>query len=157
MVSSCLVPRFSCLATDTFFTAIIAAVGFLQAYMHFCAGFGWLAFRGVFSFGLVLIEKIEAHEMIKGIRAYRALTGFRDRLPVDERAIASIVVQVSKIMNENQQNSQIDFNRLTRCNRGCSVVDARVLLASAHGTKRELKKNDGSNIAGKKANRSANR
>jgi len=31
-----------------FFTAVIAAIGFLQAYMHFCADFG---FRGVFNLG----------------------------------------------------------------------------------------------------------
>jgi acyl-CoA synthetase (NDP forming) len=109
------------------------------------------------TFGLAPVEKSEAHEMIRGIRAYRALTRFRDRLPVDEQAIASIVVQVSKIMNENQQIGQIDLNPVMAYSRGCSVVDARILLASPHRTKRELKKNDGSDIAGKKANRSANR
>jgi hypothetical protein len=31
-----------------FVTAFIAAIGFLQAHMHFCAGFG---FRGVFNLG----------------------------------------------------------------------------------------------------------
>jgi len=108
------------------------------------------------TFGLAPIKKTEVHEMIRGIRGYRALTGFRDRLPVDELAIASIVVQVSKIINENQQIGQIDLNPVMAYSRGCSVVDARVLLASTHKTKRELTKNDGSNPR-KKANRSANR
>jgi acyl-CoA synthetase (NDP forming) len=109
------------------------------------------------TFGLAPITKSEAREMIRGIRAYRALSGFRDRLPVDEHAIASIVVQVSKIMIENQQIGQIDLNPVMAYSRGCSVVDARILLASAYKTERELKKNDGSNIPGKKANRPANR
>ncbi|HMK82095.1 MAG TPA: acetate--CoA ligase family protein [Candidatus Bathyarchaeia archaeon] len=109
------------------------------------------------TFGLVPIRKSEAHEMIRGIRAYRALTGFRYRLPVNEPAIASAMVQVSKIMNENQQIGQIDLNPVMAYSRGCSVVDARILLASAHKTERELKKNDGSDISGKKTNRSANR
>lgn len=108
------------------------------------------------TFGLAPIKKLEVHEMIRGIRGYRALTGFRNKLPVDERAITSIVVQVSKIMNENQQIGQIDLNPVMAYSRGCSVVDARILLASTHETKREVTKNDGSSPR-KKANRSANR
>jgi acyl-CoA synthetase (NDP forming) len=108
------------------------------------------------TFGLAPIKKLEVHEMIRGIRGYRALTGFRGKLPVDERAIASIVIQVSKIMNENQQIGQIDLNPVIAYSRGCSVVDARILLASTHETKREVTKNDGSSSR-KKANRSANR
>jgi len=96
------------------------------------------------TFGLVPIKKSEVREMIRGIKGYQALTGFRGMLPVDEGAIASTVVQVSKIMNENQQIGQIDLNPVRAYSRGCSVVDARILLASAHGTKRELTKNDGS-------------
>jgi len=97
------------------------------------------------TFGLVPIKKSEVHEMIRGIKGYHALTGFRGMLHVDEGAIASTVVQVSKIMNENQQIGQIDLNPVRAYSRGCSVVDARILLASTHGTKRELTKNDGSN------------
>jgi len=106
------------------------------------------------TFGLVPIEKSEVREMIRGIKGYQVLTGFRDMLPVDEGAIASAVVQVSKIMNENQQIGQIDLNPVRAYSRGCSVVDARILLASAHGTKSELTKNDGSNS--REASRSTN-
>jgi len=108
------------------------------------------------TFGLTPIKKSEVREMIRGIRGYRALTGFRGMFPVDEGAIASIVVQVSKIMSENQQIGQIDLNPVVAYSRGCSVVDARVLLASTHKIKRELTKNDGSSTR-KKASRSANR
>ncbi|MGD0422920.1 MAG: acetate--CoA ligase family protein [Candidatus Bathyarchaeia archaeon] len=108
------------------------------------------------SFGLAPIEKLDAREMIRGIRGYRALTGFRDQPPVDERAIASIVIQTSKIMNENQQIGQIDLNPVMAYRRGCSVVDARMLLASTHETNREVIKNDGFSPR-KKANRSTNR
>jgi hypothetical protein len=59
-------------------------------------------------------------------------------------------------MNENQQIGQIDLNPIIAYSRGCSVVDARILLASKHVTKREVTKDDGSSPR-KKANRSANR
>jgi len=107
------------------------------------------------TFGLVPIVEAEVREMIRGIKGYQALTGFRDILPVDQGAIASIVVQVSKIMNENQQIGQIDLNPVKAYSRGCSVVDARILLASTHKTKRELTKNDGSPTR-KEANRPTN-
>ncbi|MGA3405526.1 MAG: acetate--CoA ligase family protein [Candidatus Bathyarchaeia archaeon] len=109
------------------------------------------------TFGLAPVDDSEAREMIRGIRGYRALTGFREHLPVDERAIASAVVQVSKIMDENQQIGQIDLNPIMAYSCGCSVVDARILLTSTHETKRELIKNDGSNINGNKASISTNR
>lgn len=108
------------------------------------------------TFGLAPIKKLEVHEMIRGIRGYRALTGFRGLLPVDKQAITSIVVRVSKIMNENQQISQIDLNPVMAYSRGCSVVDARILLVSTHEIRRKVTKNDGSSPR-KKANRSANR
>jgi len=108
------------------------------------------------TFGLAPIKKVEVLEMIRGIRGYRALTGFRDQPPVDVGAIASIVVRVSKIMNENQQIGQIDLNPVMAYSRGCSVVDARILLAPTPENKREVTKNDGSS-PGKKANRSAKR
>jgi acyl-CoA synthetase (NDP forming) len=108
------------------------------------------------TFGLAPTRRLEVHEMIREIRGYRALTGFRGQPAVDERAITSIVVQVSKIMNENQQIGQIDLNPVMAYSRGCSVVDARILLAYTHGSKREVTKNDGSGPR-KKTNRSANR
>jgi acetyl-CoA synthetase (ADP-forming) len=111
---------------------------------------------GDVTFGLAPIKNLDVHEMIRGIRGYRALTRFRDQLPVDERAITSIVVRVSKIMSENQQIGQIDLNPVMAYSRGCSVVDARMLLASTHETKREVTKNDGFSPR-KKAKCSANR
>ena len=108
------------------------------------------------TFGLAPIDNLDAREMIRGIRGYRALTGFREHPPVDQRAIASTVVQVSKIMDENQQIGQIDLNPVMVYNRGCSVVDARILLTFTHETKRELIKNDGFNVTGNKASISTN-
>jgi len=108
------------------------------------------------TFGLAPIKRLDVREMIRGIRGYRALAGFRDQLPVDERAIESVIVQTSKIMNENQQIGQIDLNPVIAYSRGCSVVDARILLAPTHETNREVCKNDGP-CPRKKANRSANR
>jgi len=109
------------------------------------------------TFGLAPLDDSEAREMIRGIRGYRALTGFREHPPVDEGAIASAVVQVSKIMDENQQIGQIDLNPVMAYARGCSVVDARILLTSTHEAKNELTKNDGSNVTGNKASTSTNR
>ena len=105
------------------------------------------------TFGLAPVRELEVHEMIRGIRGHRALTGFRDQPPVDEQAITAIVVQISKIMSENQQIGQIDLNPVMAYNRGCLVVDARVLLASTHADKREVIENDGSGPR-KEANRS---
>jgi acyl-CoA synthetase (NDP forming) len=86
------------------------------------------------TFGVAPINESDAHEMIRGIRGYRALTGFRNHLPADEIAIASMVVQVSKIMVENQQIGQIDLNPVMAYNRGCSVLDARILLTKPNAS-----------------------
>ena len=109
------------------------------------------------TFGLAPLGESEAREMIRGIRGYRALTGFREQPAIDERAITKTIVQVSKIIDENQQIDQIDLNPVMTYKRGCSVVDARILLASTREIQRELSKNDGSNVLRKRSSVSTDR
>jgi acyl-CoA synthetase (NDP forming) len=80
------------------------------------------------TFRLAPIDEREAREMIGEIRGHRLLAGFRGQPPADEEAVASTLVRVSMIMNENRSIAQIDLNPIMVYRSGCSIVDARILL-----------------------------
>ena len=80
------------------------------------------------TFRLAPIDEREAREMIREIRGYRVLAGFRGQPPADEEAVASTLVRISVIMNENESIAQIDLNPIMVYGSGCSIVDARILL-----------------------------
>ena len=81
------------------------------------------------TFRLVPINEREAREMIREIRGYRVLAGLRGRPPADEKAVASTLVRVSEVMNENESIAQIDLNPVMVYSSGCSIVDARIILS----------------------------
>ena len=71
------------------------------------------------------IDKPLALEMIHSIKAYKMLSGSRGRPPVDENAIADVIVKTSKMMVEEGLD-ELDFNPLIANEKGCVVVDCRI-------------------------------
>jgi len=89
------------------------------------------------TFRIAPIEEEEAREMIKEIKAYPILKGYRNQPPVDEEAIIKILLRASDVMMENPEINQMDLNPIMVYEKGASVVDARIILGDLRGQKTE--------------------
>lgn len=80
------------------------------------------------TFRIAPIGEKDAKEMIKEIKAYPILKGYRSQPPVDERAIVDILLNISKLIMEHPEINQMDLNPVMVYEKGASVVDARIIL-----------------------------
>ncbi len=82
------------------------------------------------SFRIAPIKSIDAEEMIREIRAYRILEGYRGEPPRDLEAVKDIIVKTSKLMLELEDVQDIDLNpvMLYEKGRGAKIADARIIL-----------------------------
>ena len=81
------------------------------------------------TFRVAPITEEDAKEMIKEIKAYPILKGYRGEKPKDEDTIVKILLAASKLMLENEEIDQMDLNPIMVYEKGASVVDARIILA----------------------------
>jgi acyl-CoA synthetase (NDP forming) len=82
------------------------------------------------SFRLAPLEERDAREMIREIKGYSILGGYRGLPPADQDAIVNILLSASRLVTENPQIVQMDLNPTIVYERGALVADARMLLSS---------------------------
>jgi len=82
------------------------------------------------SFRIAPLEPEDAEEMIKEIKGYKILEGYRGMPPRDIEALKDIILKVSKLMDEIDNIKDIDLNPIIAYEkgRGALVVDVRVIL-----------------------------
>ena len=80
------------------------------------------------SFRIAPIDEEEAEEMIKEIKAYPLIKGYRGMKGVDQEVLKDIIVKTSRLMMENPEVAQLDLNPVFAYEKGATVVDARILL-----------------------------
>jgi len=80
------------------------------------------------AFRIAPITEEEASEMITEVRAYPLLTGYRNSPPADIAAIIKILLNVSKLVTENQEIKELDLNPVMIYPKGAKTVDARIIL-----------------------------
>lgn len=80
------------------------------------------------SFRIVPIQKVDAAEMIKEIRAYKILEGVRGMPPADQEMLVKILMATSKMLEECPEVNELDMNPILVYEKGARVVDARVIL-----------------------------
>ena len=81
------------------------------------------------TFRVAPISETDAEEMIKEIRGFKILQGYRGTEPVDIKALVKIIVGASKLMTENEEVSQLDLNPVIAKRQGAKAVDARIILS----------------------------
>jgi acyl-CoA synthetase (NDP forming) len=76
------------------------------------------------------IDEQDALEMIREVKAYRLLTGFRGMPPRDIPAIVDILVKFSRLVEDNPEIREADLNPVIALEegKGAYVVDARFIL-----------------------------
>jgi len=80
------------------------------------------------AFRIVPISKFDAAEMIREIKGFPMLTGFRGSEPVDLAALESLIVNVSHFVEKHPQVKELDLNPVFAYKDGVRAVDARVVL-----------------------------
>ncbi len=97
-------------------------------------GFGGIfveVFKDV-SFRLAPFTRGDARRMIKGIKAYKLLQGFRGEPPCDIEELERLLVIMSHMMVNHPQISEMDINPLLVHpeGKGATVADCRIILKS---------------------------
>jgi acyl-CoA synthetase (NDP forming) len=80
------------------------------------------------SYRLAPIQKTEALNMMKEVKSYPLLAGFRGSIPIDRDKLGEAIVKVSEIITEMEEIKEIEINPLIASEKGAIAVDARVLL-----------------------------
>ena len=80
------------------------------------------------SYRLAPLDKAEALDMMKEVKNFPLLTGFRGSVPVDMDKLADAIVKVSEIITEMEEIKEIEINPLIASETDAIAVDARVLF-----------------------------
>lgn len=80
------------------------------------------------SFGIVPIPKRYARQMIKDIKGYPLLDGYRGRERVDITLLEDMLLKLSDFAKDNPEIKEVDINPVIAYADGAIAVDARVIL-----------------------------
>jgi len=83
------------------------------------------------AFRIVPLTKRDAHEMIKEIKGYPVLEGYRGHEPADISFLEDMLVKISDFVDKNPQIKELDLNPIFAYKSRAVAVDARVILESA--------------------------
>jgi acyl-CoA synthetase (NDP forming) len=87
-------------------------------------------FRDV-AFRIAPLTDRDADEMIRTIRGFPLLEGYRGQAPVDLRAIRDVLLKISYLGSQIPELVEIEFNPVIALGpgRGCQIVDVRARVA----------------------------
>jgi acyl-CoA synthetase (NDP forming) len=83
------------------------------------------------SFRIVPLNKRDASQMIKEIKGYPLLEGYRGQEPADIPFLEALILKVSDFIDKNPEIKELDLNPIFAYNDGAVAVDARVILEPA--------------------------
>ena len=80
------------------------------------------------SFRVVPLEGRDAREMVREIKGYPLLEGYRGEEPADVSALEELILRVSRFVEQTPEIKELDLNPVFAYSKGAAVVDARVIL-----------------------------
>ncbi len=80
------------------------------------------------SFRIVPLAKRDAREMIREIKGYPVLDGYRGTEPVNVAKLEDMILKVSAFVEQHPEVEQLDLNPVFASSDGAIAVDARVIL-----------------------------
>ena len=83
------------------------------------------------SFRIVPLTKRDAGEMIREIKGYPVLEGYRGQEPVDVANLEELILKVSSFVDQHPEVEELDLNPIFAYRDGAVAVDARVVLGEA--------------------------
>lgn len=83
------------------------------------------------SFRVVPVTERDAAEMIREIKGFPLLQGYRGQEPAHLPALEELIVKVSRFGEENPEVKELDLNPVFAYRDGVVAVDARIILEEA--------------------------
>ena len=85
---------------------------------------------GDVQFRVTPLTEDDASEMIRGIKGYRLLSGYRGHPPADVTALEEVLLRISRLVEEVPEISELDLNPIFALppGQGCRIVDARICV-----------------------------
>lgn len=80
------------------------------------------------SFRIVPLARRDAREMIREIKGYALLEGYRGSEPADVANLEELILKVSSFVEKNPEIKELDLNPIFAYSDGAVAVDARVIL-----------------------------
>jgi acyl-CoA synthetase (NDP forming) len=82
-------------------------------------------------FRVTPITDRDAADMVRSIKGYRLLQGYRGHPPADVPAIEDMLLRIARLVEEVPQIAELDLNPVMALppGRGCQIVDARIRVA----------------------------
>lgn len=81
------------------------------------------------SFRLVPLEPRDARQMIREIKGYPLLEGYRGQEPADVEALEKLLLRLSEFVEKHPEISELDLNPIFAYKDGALAVDARIVLS----------------------------
>jgi acetate---CoA ligase (ADP-forming) len=74
----------------------------------------------------------DASEMVREIRGFRLLEGYRGHSPADVKALEEVLLRISLMVEEVPEITELDLNPIFAFppGEGCQIVDARLRVES---------------------------
>jgi acyl-CoA synthetase (NDP forming) len=76
------------------------------------------------------ITDVDAHQMIRDVKMFKLLEGFRGEAPRDLDALEDALLRVSQLATRHPEIAEMDINPILSLADGAVAVDARIQLAS---------------------------
>lgn len=83
---------------------------------------------GDVSLRIAPVDKEEALKMIKEVKGYRILSGYRGREPADIDKLADIICNVSQMAIKEKEIKSIDFNPIIIDKNNACIADTRIII-----------------------------
>ncbi|MHA1107428.1 MAG: acetate--CoA ligase family protein [Promethearchaeota archaeon] len=80
------------------------------------------------SFRIAPIEEYDANEMIKEIKGFPILDGYRGKPKADIEAIIDVLMKISDLVTKHEEIYEMDLNPVFIYDKGLVCVDARIIL-----------------------------
>lgn len=80
------------------------------------------------SFRIIPLTTRDAHDMIREIKGYPVLEGYRGQEPGDVPMLEDILLKISDFAEKTPQIKEMDLNPIFAYSQGALAVDARIIL-----------------------------
>ncbi len=77
------------------------------------------------------VTDLDAHEMLRSLKTFPLLDGYRGAPHCDVAAIEDVLLRVSAMVEEHPEIVELDLNPLIATPEGAVIVDARVRIQDA--------------------------
>ena len=106
----------------------VTQILFFGPLIAFGLGGVYVEILGDVCFRVTPLTDLNAADMVRSIRGYRLLQGYRGQPPADVESIQDILLRLSRLVEEIAEICEVDLNPIFALSpgQGCQIVDARI-------------------------------